>query len=83
MNTSHLVRPFSIARTRVYAAAVISSTSRASGLLNRNINAATGVSARTSPAMSPAGGPNQRLTAAYSSRTDATPSSACGASIDH
>ena len=83
MNISHLVRPFSIARTRVYAAAVISSTSRASGLLNRNISAATGVSARTSPAMSPAGGPNQRLTAAYSSRTDATPSSACGASIDH
>ena len=64
MNTSHFVRPFSIARTSVQAAAVISSTSSASGLLNRNISAATGVSASTSPAMTPAAGPNQRLTAA-------------------
>jgi hypothetical protein len=52
-------------------------------LLNRNISAATGVSASTSPAMSPAAGPNQRLTAAYSSSTEATPSSACGTSMDH
>jgi hypothetical protein len=41
------------------------------------------VSASTSPATSPAAGPNQRLTAAYNSRTEPTPSSACGASIDH
>ena len=66
-NTSHRVRPFSTARTSAYAAAVISSTSSASGLLNLNIRAATGVSARTSPATSPAAGPNQRRTAAYSS----------------
>ena len=82
-NTSHRVRPFSTARTSAYAAAVISSTSSASGLLNLNIRAATGVSARTSPATSPAAGPNQRRTAAYSSATEATPSRACGTSIDH
>ena len=52
-----------------YAAAVISRTSSASGLLNRNISTATGVSAITSPASSPAAGPNQRRTAAYSSAT--------------
>ena len=33
--------------------------------------------------MSPAGGPNQRLTAAYSSSDRPTPSSACGTSMDH
>ena len=82
-STSQRVRPFSIARTSAYAAAVISSTSKASGLLNRNIRAATGVSASTSPAISPASGPNHRRTAAYSSATEATPSSACGTSIDH
>src|SRR3984957_9914540 len=81
--TSQRVRPFSTARTSAYAAAVINSTSSASGLLNRNIRAATGVSASTSPAISPAGGPNHRRTAAYSSPTEATPSSACGTSIDH
>ena len=32
--------------------------------------------------MRPADGPNQRRTAAYSSATDATPSTACGASSD-
>ena len=63
-----------------YAAQVSSRTSSASGLLNRNISAATGVSARTSPAMRPAAGPNHRRTAAYSTATVATPSSACGTS---
>ncbi len=82
-NTSHFVRPLSIARTIAYAAAVISRTRRASGLLNLNIRAATGVSASTSPAISPAACPNQRRTAAYSSTTEPTPSSACGTSIDH
>ena len=52
-------------------------------MLYRNISAATGVSASTSPAISPACGPNQRFTAAYSSATEATPSSAWGASMDH
>ena len=65
----------------MYAATVSSSTSSASGLLNRNISAATGVSARASPATSPAAGPNQRRTAAYSTPTQATPSRACGTSM--
>ena len=43
----------SMARTTQYAAATISSTSSASGLLNRNINAATGVSASAAPASRP------------------------------
>src|SRR5260370_21668620 len=61
----------------------MSSTSSASVLLNLNIRAATGVSASTSPAIKPAAGPNQRRTAAQSSATEATPSRACGTSIDH
>ena len=81
--TSHRVRSRSIARCTAYPAAVISSTRSASGLLNRKMRAAAGVSASTAPAMSPAAGPNQRRTAAYSSSTDATPSTACGASSDH
>ena len=44
-------------RVVAHAAATISSTSSASGLLNRNISTATGVSARTAPASSPAAGP--------------------------
>ena len=82
-STSHLDRPFSSALTTAYALTVSSRTSRASGLLNRNISAATGVSAMTSPAMSPAAGPNHRRTAAYSTPTHATPSSACGPSMLH
>ena len=82
-NTSQRVRSRSIARCTQYANAVISSTSSASGLLNRKISAADGVSASTSPATSPAPGPNHRLTARYSNHTERTPSSASGASIDH
>src|SRR5215469_18279175 len=81
--TSHRVRSRSIARCTQYADAVISSTSSASGLLNRKISAAAGVSASTSPATRPAPGPNHRRTAAYSKNTAKTPSSASGASIDH
>src|ERR1700727_1008587 len=81
--TSHRVRSRSSARWTAYPAAVISSTRSASGLLNRKMRAAAGVSARTAPAMRPADGPNQRRTAAYSNATDATPSTACGASSDH
>ena len=55
----------------------------ASGLLNRNISAATGVRASTAPAMSPATAPCQRFTAAYSTPTDATPMRAWGTRIDH
>ena len=50
--------------------------------MKRKISAATGVSASTSPASRPAPGPNQRLTAAYRTATEATPSRACGTSID-
>ena len=81
--TSQRVLSRSIARCTQYAAAVISRTSSASGLLNRKMSAAAGVSARTAPAISPASGPNQRRTAANSRRTDSTPSTACGASSDH
>ena len=77
-STSHRARPASIARSVAYAAATSRSVSRASGLLNRNINTATGVSASTAPASSPAAGPAERRTAAWSSPTAATPISACG-----
>ena len=50
-------------------------------MLKRNISAATGVRASTSPDRSAAGLPNQRRTAAYRSATEATPSSACGTSM--
>jgi hypothetical protein len=73
----------SIARTVAYAAAVSSSTSSASGLLNRNISTATGVSASTIPAGNAAASPATRLTAAYSSHTVATPISACGTRMLH
>src|ERR1700758_4092303 len=81
-STSHRVLSRSSARCTAYPAAVISSTSSASGLLNRNMSAAAGVSASTAPAISPAPGPNQRRTAAYSRSTDSTPSTAGGASSD-
>ena len=55
-----------------------SRTSNASGLLKRNMSAATGVSAMTAPASSAAVGGNHRRTAAYSRATAATPSAAWG-----
>ena len=79
-NASQRPLPSSSARTVAYAAPTRSSVSRASGLSNRNISAATGVSASVAPASSPAAGPNQRRTVAYSRATAATPSSACGTS---
>ena len=50
----------------------------ASGLLKRNISAATGVNAITTPASNAAWALNQRRTAAYSTPTVATPINACG-----
>ena len=47
-------------------------------MLNRNISVATGVRARTAPAMRAAPGLNQRRTVTKSSPTVATPSSAWG-----
>jgi hypothetical protein len=66
-----------------YAAATSSNTSKASGLLNRNINAATGVSANAAPASNAAPSPPTRRTAAYKSATAPTPSNACGTSTLH
>ena len=60
---------------------VISSASSASGLLKRNISAATGVSASTAPAIRPAAGLNRRRTAAYSTATVPTPISTSGTRI--
>src|SRR5919202_4956282 len=80
---SHFVQPFSMARTVAYAPATISSTSSASGLLNRNISTATGVSADTAPAIRPAAGPYHRFTAANSSPTVAIPISASGTRMLH
>ena len=82
-SSSHRVLACSKARITAYAAPTSSSTSSASGLLNRNISAATGVSASTAPATSPAPGPNQRRTEAYSTATAATPASAWGTRMLH
>ncbi len=79
-SASHHGLAFSSDRTTQYAAAIISSTSSASGRLNRNTSVATGVSASATPASRPATGPEVRFTVAYSRATAATPSSACGAS---
>ncbi len=66
-----------------YAASVMTSTSSASGLSNRNIRVATGVTASAAPAMIAAAGPNHRRTVAYSTPTAATPSRAWGTSRLH
>src|SRR5438132_11439182 len=76
-------RARSTERVSAYTAPISTSVSGASGLLNRKISTATGVNARMPPASRPAAGPNQRLTAAYSNATDATPSSACGTRMLH
>jgi len=54
----------SIERTVAHAANAMARTSSASGLLKRNINTATGVSARIAPATRPAAEPNWRFTVA-------------------
>ncbi len=77
----HRVLAVSSARTVAYAPATSRSTNSASGLLNRNISVATGVTASTTPAIRPAAGPYQRFTVAWSTPTAATPHSACGTSI--
>ena len=83
MSTSQRVRPSATARSTAHTAATMSSTSSASGLLNLNISTATGVSASTAPASSPAAAPNCRLTVTASSHTDATPMRASGARMLH
>ena len=82
-SSSQRVLAFSTARVVAQAAATMSSTSSASGLLNRNISTATGVSASTAPASRPAAGPATRRTVAYSSATAPTAIRACGASMLH
>ncbi|CAM5444673.1 hypothetical protein SRIMM317S_02719 [Streptomyces rimosus subsp. rimosus] len=82
-SSSHFVRASSSARSTQYTAHTMSRQSSASGLLKRNISAATGVSASSAPANSPAPAPNRRRTAAYSTPTVATPISASGTRIAH
>ncbi len=82
VNSSQRVPAASTARTIPYADSVSSSTSRASGLLKRNISAATGVSASAAPASRPPSGEKRRRTVAYSTPTVAAPISACGARTD-
>lgn len=66
-----------------YAEATSSSTSIASGLLNRNISTATGVSASAAPGSRPAADAAVvRRTVATSSQTASTPSIAWGTRID-
>lgn len=72
-NTIHRVCPSCSARSSAHTAAMSRNTSSASGLLKRNINVATGVSASTAPAIKPAGGPKCFRTIRYSSATEATP----------
>ena len=67
----------------MYAASVMRSTSSASGLLNLNISAATGVVAITAPAIRPAAADSLRRTAAYTTPTVATPISAWGTRMLH
>src|ERR1700753_3265879 len=57
--------------------------SSASGLSERNISSAPGVSASATPAARPATGLATRRTALYSSPTEATPSRAWGTRSDH
>ncbi len=54
----------------------------ASGLLKRNINAATGVSASRAPPRRPAAWPDQRRTVRYVSATVPMPHSASGSSME-
>ena len=78
--SSHRVRPVSRDRSSAQAAATSRKVSSASGLLNRNISTATGVSAATRAAIRPATGPATRRTVANSTPAVATPSSAWGSS---
>ena len=71
-------------RSVAYTEPTSSSTSRASGLLKRNISTATGVVASTRPLSRPANGdPVVRRTVAWSRPTAATPASACGTRMVH
>ena len=59
---NHLAEPCSIDLIVAHAPSAMSRTSSASGLLNRNIRTATGVSAMTAPPISPAAAPKWRFT---------------------
>ena len=61
-----------------YTARLMSSVSSASGLLNRNMRAATGVSASTAPASRAVLAENARRTVRYTTATVATPMRASG-----
>ena len=62
--TNHFGEAFSIDFIVAQAPSAMRKVSSASGLLNRNISTATGVSAMTAPAMRPAAAPKLRLTVA-------------------
>lgn len=79
--TSHPVRAPSRARSTQYTVMVSSRVSSASGLLKRNISAATGVSAKAAPLSRAAPAPNWRRTAAYSTAVVPTPIRAWGTRI--
>ena len=70
-------------RIVAYAARAITRVSNASGLLNRNMSAATGVVAMTAPASRAANAENRRRTEAYTTPTVATPIKACGTRMLH
>ena len=73
--------PASSARSVAHTASAMRSVSSASGLLKRNISAATGVSASAAPASSALPWPNQRRTVAWTTATVPTPRSTCGSSM--
>jgi hypothetical protein len=77
------VLPFSTAFQIAQAAARQRNVRNASGLLNRNMSTATGVSANATAAMWAAMSPAQRRTSRCRIRTDATPASASGSSMLH
>src|SRR5215472_16952624 len=80
-SSSHRVWRVWSDRTSSQALATTRKVSSASGLLNRNIRTATGVSAITMAATSPATAPAVRRTTSATSATLATPSSASGSSM--
>jgi hypothetical protein len=77
-SASHRGEATSTARSVAHAPSAIRRVSSASGLLNVNISAATGVDATTTPATSPPAAPNWRRTVAWTTPTVATPMSTCG-----
>jgi hypothetical protein len=81
--TSQRVCPPSIAFHRAAAASTMSMVRMASGLLNRNISAATGVRASAAAARMAATSPAHRRTTRWRVTTATTPARASGARMAH